>query len=137
MKKIFLTTFLFLMVSLFATAQEQQQTAEVSYVNIPVYKVYEHEDVYQVMYLRSGAHFLSKMMIPKTWFKPESQKKGVVRNLGKNLEPYVTIVYRNGEFSNVILNMPPSRRHSVWSFLPPGTVIADDIKNAETLSFKL
>ena len=60
-----------------------------------------------------GHREVGSITIPKKWYK-ESPKKLSFRNLSKGMTPYMTVLYREGNFDKVILTMPLSRGNSYW-----------------------
>ena len=84
----------------------------ISYRNVWVYKVLDAKEAYIVMYAK-GHREVGSITIPKKWYK-ESPKKLSFRNLSKGMTPYMTVLYREGNFDKVILTMPLSRGNSYW-----------------------
>lgn len=127
MKKTIITALisavLFAGLSFTVSAQEKSGTQEreykypyqesaLSYRNVIVYKVLDQKDAYIVMYAK-GHREVGNIAIPKRWYK-ESPHKLAFRKLSKGMTPYMTVLYRDGEFDQVILTMPTSRADSAW-----------------------
>lgn len=121
MKKTFLISALVLMIStlgvssLFAQEREYKRPyneSQMTYKNVNVYKVLDQKDAYIVMYAK-GHNDIGSVDIPKKWYE-NSPKKLQFRPLSKGMTPYMTVFYRNGEFSHVILTMPTNRAASSW-----------------------
>ncbi len=100
-----------------AAAEEKQykypyQESALSYRNVTVYKVLDQKDAYVVMH-QKGHREIGNVVIPKKWYK-EQPKKLAFRALSKGMTPYMTVIYRDGKFDQVILTMPTSRADSSW-----------------------
>ena len=118
MKKFFVISALLLVASLFTVSAEERgykyeyQESNLTYKNVIVYKVLDHRDAYVVMYAK-GHREVGNVTIPKKWYK-ESQHKLAFRTLPAGMSPYMTVLYKSGEFSQVILTMPVNRGDSTW-----------------------
>jgi len=84
----------------------------VSYKQVVVYKVLDQKEAYIVMYSK-GHREVGNVVIPKKWYK-ERPAKLRFRALQPGMDPYMTVFYREGNFSHVVLTMPTSRSASVW-----------------------
>ena len=87
----------------------------VKYRNIKVYKVYAHPDAYVVMYYTNGID-LGQVTLPKEWFK-SGNGKGVLNTFPRDFTPYMTLQYKDGAFTKVVLNMPALTNTLVWEQL--------------------
>lgn len=113
-------------------AQEANQASEsFSYLNVDIVKVYQHKDAYFVLYNKSG-NKMGQVALPKDWFHYASENKSKIRPLPPKLDPYLTIIYKDGAFYKVYLNMPVDRLHPVWAVLDNNIDISARI-NTETL----
>lgn len=147
MKKIAGIVLLSLLLSTAAVTAQEQQTAEtqeqpaaetqenskwgpLSYRNVTVYKVLEHQDGYIIYYSRTG-NGIAKVKIPKEWY----YKKLTFRNMPPQLNPMMTVVTKDGEFHSVILTLPPSRQHHVWGVCPRGTDFSD-VQGIESITLE-
>ena len=83
-----------------------------SYKNVTVYRVLDQKDAYIVMYAK-GHREVGNVVVPKKWYK-SSPRKLAFRKLSTGMSPYMTVLYRNGEFEQVILTMPINRADSAW-----------------------
>ncbi|MCM1321978.1 MAG: hypothetical protein NC041_08375 [Bacteroides sp.] len=136
MKKLFIAVIICVCMMYSAAAQEQsEEKSSATYVNVPVYKVFDHKDAYVVMYAKGSN--VGQTYLPKEWFQQSGHKKGSVRALAKNISQYMTIVYKDGEFFRVILNMPVSRHDSAWGVYPANVDVASKIENRDTLDIEL
>lgn len=142
MKKLFILSALICAGVLFsASAREKQdykydfQEAKISYHNAQVYKVLDHKDAYIVMYA-TGQRDVGTVSIPKKWYSSamRTDSKLNFRPLPKGMNPYMTVISRDGAFERVLLTIPTSRLSPIWG-------IADDSQDAgdvnkETLEIK-
>lgn len=133
MKKLFLVLFV---LTLFTGvyAQEMENEAELFYINVPIVRVYDHIDAYVVHY-QKGNMAVGQVFVPKEWFNTREVNKSRVRPLAKGLTPYMTVIYANGEFQKVFLNMPTNRSHSAWKILSHNIDVASRM-NTETLEIE-
>lgn len=105
------------------------QESEMSYRNVTVYKVLDQKDAYIVMYAK-GHREVGNVVVPKKWYK-ESPRKLAFRKLSTGMSPYMTVLYRNGEFEQVILTMPVSRADPAWGVADSNTQVNADINTLE------
>ncbi len=109
--------------------------AEFTYRNVRIYKVYDYKTAYVVLYEKGGVN-VGTVTIPKKWYsKNGAERKLEFRNLSGNLDPYMTIIYKNDEFYKVWLTLPLARTaNSVWGVLPTYTEVPNT--DAETLEIE-
>jgi hypothetical protein len=102
-----------------AQAQEAETGYSLVYHNIAIYKIRDYKDAYIITYARhdKGA---GQLVIPKNWAK-QAPVKLIVRNLPKQLDPYMSLYYTPTGFDHIQLTLPWSRNHRVW-----GVVQGDD-----------
>ena len=103
----------------------EENWGDISYMYVPIIKVFDSREGYVVFYQKN--HFgTGKTVIPKSWSKGnvEEPRKLKLRNLpaGK-LQPYMTVVKKDGEFSRVILTVPADKRDDVWGLIKTGAKI--------------
>lgn len=103
--------------------------SEMSYRNVVVYKVLDQKDAYIVMYAK-GHREVGNVVVPKKWYK-SSPKKLAFRKLATGMSPYMTVLYRNGEFEQVILTMPVSRADAAWGVADSNVQVNADIETLE------
>lgn len=98
----------------FAEAPEKRVEGSFSYVNVPVLKVMEQRDNYVVYYRKFGTK-IGCISIPREWFRQgQANRKGFVKPLAKNVEPYLTLFFEEGEFVRLNLNVPNNKMDKVW-----------------------
>ncbi len=143
MKKLFVLSALLCAGFLFsASAGEKQnykyeyQEAKVSYRNVQVRKVLEHDDAYIVMYAK-GHTGVGTVTLPKKWYSSQSNKntKLNLRALPKGMDPYMTVIYREGAFERVILTMPISRTSPVWGVAASTFKVTDADKETLDIAY--
>ncbi len=135
MKKIVMSLALLVLVSLpFFAQSANQESGSFTYFNVPVLRVYEHNDAYLVLYSRTGTK-MGQVALPKEWFRYNSSNHSRIRALPARLNPYMTVIYKDGQFYKVYLNMPTDRSNSAWSVLSANIDISSKI-NKETLEIE-
>ncbi len=107
--------------------------SNMTYVNLPIYKILDSTDGYVVVYAKNriGA---GSTVVPKSWNKgnPDKPRKLKIRKLyGGTLKSFMTIVKKNGEFHHVVLTVPTNRSDSVWGIMEGGQKV--DGSDKETL----
>lgn len=133
------------MAPVFAQSQSQSSTSEekpiwdhgdnvsaLSYRNVKVYRVLEAKEAYVVLYEKSGLK-TGTVTIPKDWGE-RVPRKLEMRKCPKTVPPYMTVLYKDGEFYKVWLTLPTSKTASVWGVVPHGYTVPDTDK--ETLDIE-
>lgn len=90
-------------------------TANITYQTAPVYKVLDSTNNYVVLYGKYGAK-IGTVTIPKKWAKwqKDTPRKLQIRELPNRMNPFITVVQKDGEFLKVMLTIPTNRLNSVW-----------------------
>lgn len=135
-KLVFLASLLCAGILFSASAKEKAdykyefQEAAVSYRNVQVYKVLDHEDAFIVMY-QKGHRNVGTVTIPKKWYSSSSRAdtKLGFRTLPKGLNPYMTVISRDGSFERVLLTLPTSRANPIWGVADSTVKIEDADKD--------
>ena len=137
-KRLFCAIVLALSFILPLCAQEnaRQSKSTLSYENIPVYKVLDGRDGYVVMYAKYGAA-VGETVLPKAWSASSVEKpaKLVFRSIPVSINPYMTVVKKDGNFYKVILSVNHSRTNAVWGVVANGRTLEGTDK--ETLEIEL
>ncbi|NMA56936.1 MAG: hypothetical protein GX955_05660 [Treponema sp.] len=132
MKKKFVLLSLLVLLSLALYAQSASETEEnFTYFNVDIIKVYQHKDAYFVLYNKNG-NKMGQVALPKEWFQYGSENQSRIRPLPSKLAPYLTVIYKDGAFYKVYLNMPVDRLDPAWAILDNNIDISAKI-NKETL----
>ena len=108
--------------------------SKLMYKNFRIYKIYDQRDAYIVLYERQGLK-VGTAVIPKKWASnSEGARKLYFRTLPKGLDPYMTLIQEDGEFSKVWIAAPVNRFDSLWAVAPTGTKV--DGTDADTLELE-
>ena len=122
MKKLFILAALLCVGVLFSASAKEQadykyeyQESTVTYRNVQIYKVLDHKDAFIVMYAK-GHRNVGTVNLPKKWYSSASRvdTKLSMRALPKGMNPYMTVIYRDGAFERVLLTLPVSRGNAIW-----------------------
>lgn len=125
MKKIILL-FTFLTIFSFSLAAQSTNTvsspektdskwSSISYVNVPILKIMEGKDGYVIIYQKNKTG-IGNVVIPKKWAKGDTKnpRKLKFRKVTNNVNSFMTVVKKDGEFLRVILSVPMSKQVSIW-----------------------
>ncbi|MDR0629981.1 MAG: hypothetical protein LBG24_10160 [Treponema sp.] len=111
------------------------------YVNVPIERVYAYKKGYVVAY-RTGVlvQGVDHLYLPIEWFQDgpraadAAPPKGEVILLGPGKSwPYLTVYYKEGEFSHVRLYIRRERSHESWGGIPLTVNIDDRFEGVETI----
>ena len=112
---------------LFAAAAVAE-TSEYFYKTIPITKVYPHRDGFRIVYRRSNME-LSVLYVPDDWFQftpGEGQRGKGELVIAKNPSyPYMSIFWKNGEFSHIRLYLHENKQDISWGDLDNPESYAD------------
>lgn len=126
-------------------AQDDGGGSPYYYVNVPIERIYPYRKGYVVDY-RSAATGtgLARAYIPLEWFSDASRKeeaaapKGEVLLLGPGKSwPYLTVYYKEGEFSHVRLYVRRERSHETWGGIPLSVNIDSNFEDVSDLKLTL
>ena len=134
MKRIVMSVVLLVLIAVPFFSQESEDQGAFSYFNVQILKVYEHKDAYLVLYNTMGTK-MGEVAISKDWFKYNSENHSRIRPLPSEMDPYMTIIYKDNAFYKVYLNMPTDRSNSAWAVLSPNIDISSKI-NTDTLEIE-
>lgn len=122
MKKLAVFAAIALFVSVAAFSQEHEKTdgkwSNFNYYNVPILKIMEAREGFMIIYQKNGIG-TGTTVIPKKWAKgnEENPRKLKMRSTSGTVQPYMSVVSKDGEFHRVILTVPVSKRHPVWGVL--------------------
>jgi hypothetical protein len=119
-----------LLAALPAAAQEiaDENKSPYFYVKVPIERVYPYRLGYVVEY-RRGLVGRSRVYLPLEWFTG-SAGKGEYIAMGTGSDwPYLTVYYKDKEFSHVRLYVRRDLRHETWGNLPMGLNLDDRFEN--------
>ena len=123
------------------TAQDTGVGGAYYYVNVPIERVYPYRKGYVIDY-QTGATgtSMARTYIPLEWFRDGPRKesgeppKGEIILLGPgNFWPYLTVYYRNGEFSHVRLYVRRERAHPSWGSILRGVNLDENFEDVSDL----
>lgn len=144
MKKILVFVFaLFFSATLFA--QEAQETkssrkrndakwSSVTYVNIPISRIYQTSKAYVVVYQKNKTG-LGSTTIPKEWVNGSSENPSKLkfRSVKGALQPFMTVIKKEGSFLRVVLSTPPDTNVDFWRLGDDNAVSDTDKETLEEL----
>ena len=121
--KILLMTFL-LVFGLFAALPAAADESEFYYTSVQILKIFPHQLGYYVLYRCPGSVRTAEFFIPKGWFDRRDQR-AVLNLTDQNVNPYLSIMTKKGEFNHVRLTLPRNITDPVWGTLPSGAPYDD------------
>lgn len=113
-------------------AQETEDST-VFPVTVPVLQVYQHQLGYWAVYQKSDLT-PGQAFLPFAWFN-EATGQGEVQFVNHRSAPYMTVFYRDGEFSHVRLVVPSNRQSRAWRAVPSGLDLTQEF-NIDTLELE-
>lgn len=96
--------------------------SEMTYVNLPIYKILDSTDSYVVIYGKNHAG-TGSTVIPKKWVrssKDTPSKLKLTKLYRGTLKSFMTVVKKGGEFHHVVLTIPMNKNDPVWGILENG-----------------
>ena len=106
--------------------------SSISYRNARIYKILDSKDAYIVLY-EKGSTQVGTTIIPKSWAKDQPRAL-LFRNKPAELDPYMTVMYQNGEFYKIWITVSPNRLNSVWGVANSGTKV--DLPSLDSYSIE-
>lgn len=127
MKKITLLLISFcLFFSICTIVPLTSEESDMYYVNVQILKIFPHKLGYYVIYRRAGLK-TGEVYIPKEWFDRRDQR-AILNLTDANIDPYLTIVSKKGEFNYIQVVAHKNVRHPTWGVLSPGADVAEKFK---------
>jgi hypothetical protein len=119
MKKLVIALFILAIFAapVFAQAVTAENESEFYYVTVQLEKIYPTRYGYILNY-RRGIGNLATITLPDQWFTFAGSKAELVTLPSGTNWPYLTIYYKNGEFSHARLYVHPWKGHSTWGNIP-------------------
>lgn len=113
MKKAVLLLATFLLVFSFAAAlPAAAEESDMYYVNVQILKIFPLHEGYYVIYRRSGLK-TGEAYIPKAWLDRRDQR-AVLNLTDQNVSPYLSIMFKEGEFNHVRIVASKDIRDPTW-----------------------
>ena len=143
MKKVFWMSALCVAFVAVMPVAAQQQDSPFYYLNVAIERVFPHRRGYVIDY-QTGATGMrtERIYLPLEWFHDGSRRedgmpKGELIYLPSgNSWPYLTVFYRDGEFSHVRLYLRRDRTHQTWAGVPMGANIDSRFDGVESIELK-
>ncbi len=127
MKKMTLLLISFLLIfSIFAILPATGEESDLYYVNVKILKIFPHQLGYYVIYRRAGLK-TGEVYIPQAWFDRKDQRAILILT-DSNVDPYLTIVSRKGEFDHVQVVASKDITNPTWGVMSPGADVGDKFK---------
>lgn len=108
--------------------------SDLYYYNFPILKIAQHKMGYYIIYRRQGSTVTGECFLPHAWFKPKD-KRGILDITSGDMRPYMSVVYKNGEFDHVRLITPHSNKHPSWAIIS-NNAISNDKFEIESLDIQ-
>lgn len=125
---------LFGIVAGMAFTQEQDSEEDSLFaVTVPINRIYPHRLGYEVVYNKTDL-YPAVAYLPGRWFTGAAGKGEIIQERNDAV-PYMTVYYRNGEFSHVRLYVHASRSHTSWGVLRSGVDLTEEF-SVETLDLE-
>ena len=104
--------------------------SNLDYNNVKIYKIYDQAENYVVLYEKRGIK-VGQVNIPKQWIRSTdgNDPKLKMRPISEDIEPYMSVIYKDGSFYKVVLSLPSSRVNSIWGVAPNGLKVETDVDN--------
>jgi hypothetical protein len=137
MKKLFLMIAVCLVFSavLFAQKIPEGSESEYFYVNVNIEKIYAYRKGYVIQY-RKGVNQMATTYLPLEWFEGLGGKGELVSVQASNGWPYMSVYYKNGEFSHVKVYVRKARSHETWGIVPLHVNIDDRFENINDIKLE-
>jgi hypothetical protein len=135
MKKATLLLISFIMIfGIFAALPAAAGESDLYYVNVPIVKIFPHRLGYYVIYRRSGLQ-TGECFIPAKWLA-RSDQRAIYMSVKSNINPYLSIVMKKGEFEHVRIYAPQDLRNQAWGVLDGTRADMEEKFNIEKLDIK-
>lgn len=125
-KTLFIFLGFFLLLSVCAIQPVLAEESEYYYKNVQILKIFPHRLGYYVIYRRVGLK-TGELYIPHEWFARTDQR-AVLNRTDSNINPYLTIMTKAGEFDHIRLVVAKDINHPTWGMISPGTDITEKFK---------
>lgn len=136
MRKVFLAVIVaFIINAAPAIYAQTTQDSEYYYVSVPIEKIYVYKGGYIVLYQRGFR--LTRTYIPMEWFTNPTGKADLITMGSGSNWPYLTIYYKEGEFSHIRLYVRRSRGHETWGVVPFNVDLDSYFRNIEEIHLDL
>ena len=116
------------------------ETSEYFYKTVPITKVYPHRDGYRIIYRRSNME-LAVIYLPNEWFQftpgEGNRGKGELVIANDPSYPYMSIFWKEGDFSHVRLYLHANKEDISWGDLDNPEAYNDkfDVESLNDMKF--
>jgi len=93
--------------------------SEFIFFNFSIERVFQHHLGYVIVY-RTGANAIARTYLPRAWFGTVGGKGSIAYLRPGNEWPSMSVFFRNGEFSHVLLRVKRNPAHQTWGIVPMG-----------------
>ncbi len=132
-KAILLVTAFVLVFGVFAAVPASAAESDLYYVNVQILKIFSHKLGYYVIYRRAGLK-AGEAYIPHGWFD-RRDSRAILNLTNENINPYMTIMMKNGEFDHVRVVAKKDTRHVTWGTISEAAIPAEKF-NVEKLNLE-
>lgn len=115
-----------LLFSFFAVLPAAAEESDMYYVNVQILKIFPLHEGYYVIYRRSGLK-TGEAYIPKEWLDRRDQR-AVMNLTDQNVSPYLSIMYKAGEFNHVRIVASKDLDNPTWGNMVERPDQADKFK---------
>ena len=133
MKKIFLFVVLAVLsqgMFLFAQDTTFNNESEFYYFNVAIEKIFTHSLGYMIIY-QTNSNRMVRTFLPMEWFSTIGGRGAMVYMPSGREWPSMTVYYKNGEFSHVLVRVRSNRAHSTWGMVPLNTDMREHFHGIE------
>ena len=134
MKKLFILLIIGAAVSpLFGQTVSDDNSSNFYYQTVSVEKVYPTRRGYIIQYYRGGIKDFGTISIPNDWFTNAASKAELITLPPGRGWPYMTLFYKDGEFSHVRLYVHANRHHPTWGNVPLPADVSRYFEDTDTM----
>ena len=121
----------------FAQPISPENSSEYYYVRVDIERIFPTRYGYLIQHSK-GINNMGQVCVPLEWFEHAAGKAEILTLPGGKNWPYMSIFYKNGEFSHIRIFVHRWRGHSTWGNMPMSANISGLFENKDTLeiSFK-
>lgn len=122
-------------VFLFAQRASFTNESEYYFFNFSIERIYSHRLGFVVIY-RTVSGQLARTHLPREWFAATGGR-GAIAYLRSGREwPSMSVFYRDGEFSHVLLRLRSNRAHQTWGVIPLHVNIDQYFQDLDNISIQ-
>jgi hypothetical protein len=133
MKKLFfvlIAAAVFQIIPLSAQTVPTDKQSEFFYYNVPIERVYPYRRGYVIKY-RKGSIGMATTYLPREWFDDAASKGELIYLDYGPKWPYLTVFYKQGQFSHIRLYVRRDRGHESWGNIPLNVNLDEHFDNVE------